>query len=244
MGLFFAYETQLPASVGFHWYGTGHWIWLIAITAACVLAGLLSPRLSHQGQRRLQWGLSLSSAALICCMELFFWLTGNFGPRTLPLHLCSMAPFLTVLHCLFRRDWLDQVVYTLCMPGAAAALLFPGWSDYPLFSFMGMEGFLSHGLILAYGVTALACGRIRPRLTRLWKVWVFLAVVVPPVYWFNQRYNCNYWFINWSIPGSPLEFLAKFGFPGYLIAYGMLALIIMLLLDLPWILYQDKPEQK
>ncbi len=244
MSLFFTYETQLPEGVGFDWYGTGHWTWLAAIAVACVLGGTLAPKLPRRGQLWLQRGVSLSSAALICGMELFFWLTGNMSPRALPLHLCSMAPFITVLHGFFRRDWLDQVVYTLCMPGAVAALLFPGWNDYPLLSFMGIEGFLSHGLILSYGIMALTCGRIRPRLSCLWKVWVFLAVVVPPVYWFNQSYNCNYWFINRSITGSPLEYLNRFGSTGYLIAYGVLALMIMLLLDLPWVFYRDKPEQK
>lgn len=240
MSLFFTYESQLPAGVGFDWYGTGHWAWLITIAGACVLVGILAPRLPRRGQLLLQRGLCLCSAALICGMELFFWLTGNMGPWALPLHLCAMAPFLTVLHSFFRRDWLDQVVYSLCMPGAVAALLFPGWSNYPLCSFMGIEGFLSHGLILAYGVTALACGRLRPRLTHLWKVWVFIGVVVPPVYWFNRRFGTNYWFVNWSVPGSPLEFLARFGFPGYLIAYGALALAIMLLLDLPWMIERKK----
>lgn len=244
MSLFFTYETQLPAGVGFDWYGPGHWAWLVVIIAACLGVGLLAPRLSRRGQTVLQRTLCLTSAGVVCAMELFFWFTGNMSPQTLPLHLCSMAPFITVIHCFFRRDWLDQVVYSLCLPGAAAALLFPGWSDYPLFSFMGLEGFLSHGLILAYGAAALACGRLRPRLTRLWKVWVFLAVVVPPVYWFDRRFDCNYWFINWSMPGSPLEFLARFGFPGYLIAYGLLALMVMVLLNLPWAIYHDQPKER
>jgi hypothetical integral membrane protein (TIGR02206 family) len=234
MSDFFTYATDLPADAGFLWYGTGHWAWLIVIALACVAAGWLTPKLSPKGQTRLLQGLSLASSALILGMELMFALQGHLFPGELPLHLCAMAPFLTALHAFFRRDWLSQVVYFLCLPGALAALLFPGWNNYPMCSFLGIEGFLSHGLILCYGVAALSCGTIRPRLRKLWSVWVFLALVVPPVYWFDWRFGCNYWFVRWAVAGSPLEPLARLGTAGYLAGYALLALIIMLILGLPW----------
>jgi hypothetical integral membrane protein (TIGR02206 family) len=234
MSLFFTYETDLPANVGFSWYGAGHWVWLMAIALCCIATGWLSPKLSPNGQTRLLRGLSLASSGLILAMELLFALQGNLFPWGLPLHLCAMAPFLTALHAFFRKDWLSQVVYFLCLPGALAALLFPGWSNYPLFSFLGIEGFLSHGLILCYGAAALSCKTVRPQLRRLWKVWVFLAVIVPPVYWFDERFDCNYWFVRWPVAGSPLEPLSQLGTVGYLVGYGILALMIMLILGLPW----------
>jgi hypothetical integral membrane protein (TIGR02206 family) len=234
MGLFFTYETELPAAVGFPWYGVGHWGWLVAILIFCCLALVGGKKLSYKRQKIALRALSLCSSAVIVGMECYFAAVGYLSVKELPLHLCAMAPFLTALHAYTDWDWLSQVVYALCLPGAVAALLFPGWSNYPLWSFMGIEGFLSHGLILTYCLCALGWGRLRPRLTALWKVWVFLALVVPPIYWLDTRYDCNYWFVTWPAAGSPLEALARFGSPGYLVAYGLLALGIMVLMELPF----------
>ncbi len=45
--------------------------------------------------------------------------------------------------------------------------------------------------------------------------------------------GCNYFFVNWPIPDSPLSWMASFlGNPGYLIGYAALTLSVILLMYL------------
>ena len=52
-------------------------------------------------------------------------------------------------------------LYTLCLPGAAAALLFPEWSAYPQWNFMNLNSFLVHGLLILFPILQLVEHTIR-----------------------------------------------------------------------------------
>ena len=99
-------------------------------------------------------------------------------------------------------NWLGQVLYTLCLPGAAAALVFPDWTVYPQWSLMNINSFLVHGLLILFGAPA-GGGTIRPRLSAIWKPLLFLAVVTPPIWLFNRTWGTNYFFLNTASPNSP-----------------------------------------
>ncbi|MBR6352353.1 MAG: YwaF family protein, partial [Firmicutes bacterium] len=137
------------------------------------------------------------------------------------------------IHAYRDADWLGQTLYALCLPGTVAALVFPDWTYYPPIHFITIEGFLFHFGVVAYVVFQLISGRIRPSLRVLWKVLVFLAVAVPPIYFFNKHFHTNYFFVNVPSPGSPLEwFMQAFGDPGWLLGYAALVLVIMLMMEL------------
>ena len=146
----------------------------------------------------------------------------------LPLHLCSMAGVFVLFHAFFKWDWLGQVSTPLCLPGTVLALLFPDWVRYPAIHFITIQGFTFHAGIVLYVICQLLQHNIIPRLAALWKVIVFLLVVVPPVYLFDKKFHANYMFVNVPSPGSPLEWLASFlGNPGYLAGYAVLMLLCM-----------------
>ena len=168
-------------------------------------------------------------------------LIGKMSLYQLPLHLCSMAGFLCCLHAFFKWDWLGQVLYTLCLPGTVLALLFPDWVRYPAIHFITIQGFTFHAGIVLYVICQLLQHNIIPRLAALWKVIVFLLVVVPPVYLFDKKFHANYMFVNVPSPGSPLEWLASFlGNPGYLAGYAVLMLLCMVLMDAGYRLLLDR----
>lgn len=148
---------------------------------------------------------------------------------------------LCCLHAFFKWDWLGQVLYTLCLPGTVLALLFPDWVRYPAIHFITIQGFTFHAGIVLYVICQLLQHNIIPRLAALWKVIVFLLVVVPPVYLFDIKFHANYMFVNVPSPGSPLEWLASFlGNPGYLAGYAVLMLLCMVLMDAGYRLLLDR----
>lgn len=115
-------------------------------------------------------------------------------------------------------NWLGQVLYTLCLPGAAAALVFPDWTVYPQWSLMNINSFLVHGLLILFPVLQLAAGTIRPRLSAIWKPLLFLAVVTPPIWLFNRTWGTNYFFLNTASPNSPLALLLEVTGPAWYLA--------------------------
>ena len=105
----------------------------------------------------------------------------------------------------------------------------------PVWNFFNIYGYIWHELLLLYPILLLIDHRVKPRLKHLWYEAVFLAVIIPPIYIFDKINDCNYMFINWPEPGTPLSFFAaKVGTPGYLLPYAAMAFIVMALIYIPF----------
>lgn len=233
---FFTTRWELPPGVGFRLFGPVHLAWLAGI-AVFVIASLALLRGRKRAQARAaRWG-ALLAAGMVVGLDLFLWCRGALTAWNLPLHLCEMAPFLLVLFEFTGWDWVGQTLYCLCLPGAAAALLFPDWTMFPQWNLINLQSFLLHGLLLLCPLLEVQRGRLAPRLRHMWKAWAFLACVLPPIYLFNLRFNANYFFLNAGSPGSPLEWLIeRLGNPGFLVGYAAIALAVTTLMYLPFVL--------
>lgn len=178
---FFTYETQLPDDVGFSLFGSVHLAWLAGILAFTTLAALWFSQRPAYRQRRISWAVAWLLCAMIVVEKVVLALTGHLNVYSLPFHLCELAPLLYLLFAWRHWDWLGQVLYTLCLPGAAAALLFPDWSAYPQWNFMNLNSFLVHGLLILFPILQLVEHTIRPRLGRcgrsgfFWPSWCRLC---------------------------------------------------------------------
>ena len=156
----------------------------------------------------------------------------------LPLHLCSMAGILCGIHCITQWEWLGQVLYSLCLPGAVLALLFPNWNFYPAIHFLSIEAFLFHMGILLYVFLMLWSHKIVPDVKQTGHVVLFMFVVVVPIYFFDKRYDVHYMFVNRPSAGSPLVWLAHWmGDPGYLVGYAGLMILCVILMGLGYLCY-------
>jgi uncharacterized membrane protein YwaF len=116
------------------------------------------------------------------------------------------------------------------MPASIAALLFADWTIfYPALNFMNLYSYIWHGLLVLYPVLLRRTGQITLNIRHMHWVILFLCLVVPPIYIFDKIFGCNYFFVNWPVPGSPLQWLAGYmGNPGYLIGYAILTILVML----------------
>ena len=230
---FFATQWELPEGVGFSLFGPIHLAWIGAIGVGTALGLLLL-----QGRPRAQAVAAkvgaVLSVLLVLLLEVWFWWRDDFTVWSLPLHLCELTPFLLLLFELTRWDWVGQTLYCLCLPGSVAALLFPNWTMFPQWNVVNLQGFLLHALLVFCPLLELQRGAIVPRFGHMWKAWVFLAVVTPPIYLFNLRFGTNYFFLNAGSPGSPLEWLiVRMGNPGFLLGYAAIALAVTAGMYLP-----------
>ena len=168
-------------------------------------------------------GLELLRAGLLA-------LHGEYNIGRLPLHLCSMAVYIIVLHALRGGRGVGQFLYAFCMPGAVVAILFPDWSYYPALSFMTLSGFAIHTLIVAYVLMQTVGGDIQPDIRKLPFCLGIMLLIALPVYIFDRVTDTNYMFLNWPAENSPLEWFSFLGRPGYLLGYiPMIAAVWVLL---------------
>ncbi len=244
---FFAYlQEDLPPGSGFAPYSAIHVAFLAGIAAVCVAACLAFRRTSP---RRRQLVLRVVATACLALqlggVAVVLATLPTFPITQLPLHLCGINIYVQFVHAFWPNKTTGEILYSLSLPGAAAALLFPGWTIYPACNFFFLQSFLMHGLLVCFPLLLLAGGLLRPSARRLWRPAVFLLIVTPPVYFLNHVWNTNFFFINFAMPGSPLAFLQqRMGNPGYLLGYAGLVAAVWLVLYLPWSIHSHIMHKK
>lgn len=235
---FFTYETTLPRGIGFGMFRVGHFIWLAAILAGIDLVMRWYRRADKRTQRKIEIVTAASMSVWIVIRVIYIAVLHENFLYELPLHLCSMAGILCGIHCITQWEWLGQVLYSLCLPGAVLALLFPNWNFYPAIHFLSIEAFLFHMGILLYVFLMLWSHKIVPDVKQTGHVVLFMFVVVVPIYFFDKRYDVNYMFVNRPSAGSPLVWLAHWmGDPGYLVGYAGLMILCVILMNLGYLCY-------
>lgn len=227
MQAFFSAVPDVPNGVGFVPFGWFHLGWLLTVAALCVVFLRYGTGWLAQRSVRVRKIATAAMAGSEIFRLVILALGGNLNRGVLPLHLCSMAVWLCLLHAWFGWDWAGQTLYSLCLPGACAAMLFPDWTSYPPQNYFCLHSFAIHGAAVLYIVTQTAGGRIAPRVSAWYKPALFLGVVLPPVYVLDRIWNVNYCFLLGPSPGSPLELLGRLGKEWYLPSYvaGMMVLI-------------------
>ena len=141
---------------------------------------------------------------LECVKQLFLLVQGQYSYWSPPLHLCGLGIFITGWHAYFGNRSTATILYALTLPGAAIALLFPGWTADPVGSFLHVHSFLFHALLLAFIIPLLVTKQLDIRWQDLWRAVVFLALIVPPIYLYNGHFQTNFMFLNQPVSGTPL----------------------------------------
>jgi len=161
---------------------------------------------------------------------------GNYTVSYLPLHLCSINIFVIAVHAYKPSKMLDNFLYTVCIPGALAALLFPTWVSLPITAGMHLHSFTVHILLLLYPAVLAINGDIKPEMRSLPKSLGLLGVLAIPIYIVNLLLDTNFMFLMSADPGNPLYLFEQMwgnhllGFPVIiagvlLVMYGPLELI-------------------
>ena len=224
-----------PEAEGFGLFSAAHGLYLAAAALSALLLCLLYRHMGGEKRRRLRLALASAALALQLLRAVLLIISGNYTIGRLPLHLCAMAVYISFFHALRGGRLLGQFLYAFCMPGAAAALLFPDWSYYPALHFMTVSSFVLHILVFCYALMQVSGGDISPDLKSLPQCLGIMLTIAIPVYVFDVLTNTNYLFLNWPSPGSPLELFAFLGRPGYVLGYLPLIAVVWLVLYLPFI---------
>ena len=211
------------------------WIVLVVMGAPVALAMQVVSRLrarGHEGQamrlyRRTSWALGLSIYIAMAVHEGVLIVSGLLNWQTgLPLHLCSMMGLLTLPMLLSGRPILWHLALYLGLPGATMALLFPSvvLTPWPLATELSF--FVLHAGLMVAPLMPLYLGR-RPSARGAAEAGVCILAVGLIMIAINDLLDSNYLFVNWAVPGTPLESISHWGIVAYRVLLAGLCVLVL-----------------
>lgn len=229
----------IPKGVGFSHFDTMHLIWLGIFAVFTLLSCIAYQRLGRTGRKRMRQ----SYAGLIVADELFkvivLIIGKRYRPDYLPLQLCSINIFIIVYHTIRPNRMLDNFLYVICIPGALAALLFPGWTPLPAANFLNIHSFTTHILLAAYPIMLLAGGEIKPEIKYVPKCLLLLIGFAIIALCANLVLGTNFMFLMYAGKDNPLRFFQD-QFGSHLIGYPIIISCIIAVMYGPILIHNRK----
>ncbi len=242
MKYFFETTDSIPEGVGFSLFSPLHLLW-IGIALVCLIANVFFYRNLNVSGKAL-WRKIV--AWLLIADELFkmaiLIYSGHYGVNYLPFHLCSINIFLIAIHAYRPSRILENFLYTVCIPGALAALLFPTWTSLPVTNGMHLHSFTVHILLMLYPAVLTLSGDIKPDVKQLPKTLGLLVLMAIPIYGLNLLLDTNFMFLMSADPGNPLYFFETL-WGNHLLGFPVIIAGILLVMYGPIVL-ADKLRKK
>ena len=221
---FTVYETAVE---GINLFGAVHLAWLcggaLFLTAAVLLYRRSDLLLRRRVLSAIAWVQILGEAGKYAVV----YFAGYPDVQYLPLHLCSVCMIASAGYAHHPCAETGEFLFAASLPGAAAALLFPGWLHLPAGSYLSIHSFVFHILLLASVLLPLSAGEIRPNVRRLPECAGIMLSLLPMAAAINRQFGTNFFFL--ALPGenNPLSFAAdRWGMTGYTAALVLVALLL------------------
>lgn len=186
------YET---ARGGITRYGAVHLCWLFAAAVGLSGSVCLYRRVPERRQcfrRVIAFLLVLTEFGKYAAVLV----AGYPSAQYLPLHICSLGMFAAVRYAISPDGTAGAFLCEIALPGAFAALLFPGWIALPAGSFLSIHSFLFHILLIAAALLPLSAGEIAPSGRMLCRAAGMLLALTPAIHVINQIYETNFFFLE------------------------------------------------
>ena len=243
MEYFFYTVETIPEGMGFGAYSMIHFLWLFALIAVCVVGSVFYRKASPAWRTRIRKGIAIALIVDEFYKLIPLLITGRWTPDYLPLHLCSVNIFLIAWHAWKGGKTLGGFLYTICIPGALAAMLFPTWAALPALNFMTTHSFTVHILLIAYPVLLTAGGDIRPNWRYTLKYMGILAVLAAIAFVINLLLDTNFFFLMEADPGNPLYWFAE-NWGSHLLGFPVIIAGVLLAMQGPLILLERRKLQR
>jgi hypothetical integral membrane protein (TIGR02206 family) len=225
----------IPSDVGFPHFGTVHLVWLSIFAILSIASCFFYRKLNDNGKRI--WRIVV--ACLLLADEAFkdvmLILGDRFRADYLPLHLCSINIILIAIYTWRPSKLLGGYLYTVGIPGAIAALLFPSWTSLPLGNFMHLHSFTVHILLALYPIVLTAAGELRPEVKRLPQYLGLLVGMAIPIYGINLLLDTNFMFLMSADEGNPLYLFEQL-WGSHLLGFPVIIAGVLLVMYVPLVI--------
>lgn len=230
--MFFVTSDHIPEGVGFRTFGLTHILWLLAGLVFCVAACLFYRKLSEDKRKRMLTALGVYIFLQEMVKNLVVALLGEFGWGYLPFHLCGINILLIAFDTVKQAKTVRSFLYYFAIPGALLALLFPNWTQMPVWNFFHIHSFTIHILIVLYPLLLVTTNQVSTDLKAALRGVGLLVAMAIPVYGLNLLWGTNFMFLMQPDSGNPLEFFEKL-LGSHLWGFPILLPVVMLVMYLP-----------
>ena len=230
--MFFLTSDNIPEGVGFPAFGATHILWLLAGLLLCILACIFYRKLSA-GKRKLM--LTVLGAVIFLLevvKDLVLISLNEFSWEYLPFHLCGINVLLIAFDVMKQTKVVRSFLYYFCIPGAALALLFPNWTEMPVWNFFHIHSFTIHILLVLYPLLLVTTGQASTDLRSALKGTLLLVGMAIPVYFLNLLWDTNFMFLMEPDSGNPLEMFENL-LGSHLLGFPILLPVVILVMYLP-----------
>ena len=234
-------DTIAPG-LGFQHFDALHFSWLALFVIVVVANCIWYKKLGQEGRDRWKKGVAIILLAAEAVKISLHLIAGNFIWDNLPLHLCGINIFLIAIHAWKPSKMLSNFLYTVCIPGAMAALLFPSWTKLPLLNFFHIHSSIAHILLVLYPFVLTAAGELKPSVKQMPKCLGLLALMAIPIYGLNILLDANFMFLMYAESNNPLYWFEQ-NWGSHLLGFPVIIAGVMLVMYLPMELYRKLKKE-
>ena len=232
MNDFFGFNSSAQP---FKLFSLPHIVTLVIILAANLLIFLFRNKLKeHKINKYLRYSLALALLLEEISLQIWHISAGQWSVTTsLPLHLCGVAIFLSMLMLVTKSFAIYEVVYFWGLGGAIQALFTPYINGYNYPHYRFFQFFLSHGLLITSALFMTFTHLYRPRQKSIFKTFGITNLYLIFIAVFNLITGANYLFIcRKPSAASLLDFLGPW--PWYILSLEFVALITFIIYYVPF----------
>lgn len=231
---FMSPPEEIPEEYLWQAYDWQYFTWIACLVILGVVLCRWFCRCDEAKQARILKAFAILIVVQEIVKDILHFAAGTLEWEHMPLHICGISIFFTLWYA-FRPNKLNGAyLYGVSMPGAACALLFPNWTEYPVLHFSAINSFTIHTWLILFCLMALLSGRLKPDIRQIPKLAVIMAALAVPIHFINNALGTNFMFISTPSPGSPLIPLYGIFGDGYVLAAFVLLILVWIILFLPW----------
>ncbi len=237
--MFFVTSDHIPEGVGFRTFGLTHILWLLAGLLLWVGACIFYRKLSEKKRKTVLTVLGVYIFLQEMVKNLVVYLLGEFSWGYLPFHLCGINILLIAFDVFKPTKVVRSFLYYFAIPGAALALLFPNWTEMPVWNFFHLHSFTIHILLVLYPLLLVTTGQANTDLKSALKGVGLLVAMAIPVYGLNLLWDTNFMFLMEPDSGNPLELFEKL-LGSHLWGFPILLPVVILVMYIPVRIFRKK----
>lgn len=212
-----------------------HLISIAVILGLCIILILCRNRFDTEESKH-KFRLVFAAFIILQQASIYIWYTvsGEWSLRvTLPLQLCDLSLFLSILVLITKRQIPAELLYFWGIGGATQAILTPDIGPYTYPHFVFYQYFISHGVILLTCIYMIAVEKFKPSSKSVLRSFIITnlyALLIIPI---NALTGGNYLFLSRKpSTGSIMDMLGPW--PWYILSLEAVAVVMFVLLYLPF----------
>lgn len=241
--MFFTTKDNIPEGVGFRTFDLTHIIWLLTGILFCIVSCVFYKKLSETKQKKVLRGLGIFIVVQEIVRDLILVALGEFSWGYLPFHLCGINILLIGFDVIKPTKLVRSFLYYFSIPGAMLALLFPNWTQLPVWNFFCLNSIMVHVLLVLYPLLLVTTGQASTDLKSAVKGVGLLAAMAVPVYGLNLLWDTNFMFLMEPDSGNPLELFEKL-LGSHLWGFPVLLPVVVLVMHIPLLAVKKRNKNK